>query len=993
MPKRKQSTGAQQAPPDGHAANGHGEDTIFFTAPLQTTEASTTEQATVEQATTDDSSPSAHAPTTDDSSLEAHRPTTDDALQAQPPATEHANGNSDGKGDVASLNGNSNSNGNNNGKSPDGNGSADAAARIAVVRPVKARIGNGQMVALGLNGRLNGTGKLDGNGNGNGNGNGSRDTAPHAVLEDEDAKALVSKQDTHELPTISTTSRLRDTDLAELRLRLKTQEWPLTVPARRGSGKRALPYFMMRHRNMRSRSRVGHTRTLAAARRHGKGGPIVVVAWIMIAVFTLGFLTTAVGVGAGVGGAAVYISKLPPVDPDNLAAAINQNSISSQTTKIYDRNGTLLYDFVDEDTGRREELPLKQISPLVISATIAAEDANFYTNPGIDMVALLRAVRINLSGTGTSGASTITQQLVRGIFMTEQERTSVSLDRKIKEAVLAVEMTRDYSKDDIISLYLNQTYYGHRAYGVGAAAITYFGKQASDLTLPEAALLAGLPQSPTTYDPFVNPDDAKIRQAYVLDQMAKLDMITPDQASQAKAEQVSIRPYKVDIQAPHFVYYVKQYLENLYGPGASEAGLKVYTSLDLNVQHAAEKVAADRVAQLQQQHATNAAIVIMRPGTGEILGMVGSVNYYDTSIDGQVNVATSERQPGSSFKPITYVTAFEKGWTPATVLLDTLTAFPNPGQADYIPKNYDGKDHGWVTVREALANSLNIPAVKTLQYAGIQNTIDTAHAMGIKGLNRGLDWYGLSLTLGGGEVTLLDMTNAYSTFANQGTEVDANPILRIVDSQGRVINCNTAYACSADKQVQQTQFGSGNGQVIDPRYTYMISSILSDNQARTMEFGANSPLRTSFPSAAKTGTTNDNRDSWTLGYTPDLTVGVWVGNSNNAEMLSVTGAIGAAVIWHNMVEAFYANPSFVDLLRHPDGGLQASFVQPPGLVRSWACSAKGDINDLFLAGQVPKNCTTYKDNNKHLHSDSSGAPPTRARPTPMPGIIYPTSVP
>ena len=426
----------------------------------------------------------------------------------------------------------------------------------------------------------------------------------------------------------------------------------------------------------------------------------------MIAVFTLGFLTTAAGVGAGVGGAAVYVGKLPPVDPDNLAAAINQNSISSQTTKIYDRNGTLLYDFVDEDTGRREELPLKQISPLVISATIAAEDANFYTNPGIDLFALLRAVRINLSGTGTSGASTITQQLVRGIFMTEQERTSVSLDRKLKEAVLAVEMTRDYSKDDIISLYLNQTYYGHRAYGVGAAALTYFGKQASDLTLPEAALLAGLPQSPTTYDPFVNPDDAKKRQAYVLDQMAKLDMITTDQAAQAKAAQVSIRQYKVDIQAPHFVYYVKQYLENLYGPGASDAGLKVYTSLDLNVQHAAEKVASDRVAQLKQQKATNAAIVIMRPGTGEILGMVGSVNYNDTSIDGQVNVATAERQPGSSFKPITYVTAFEKGWTPGTVLLDTLTAFPNPGQQDYVPKNYDGKDHGWVTVREALANSV-----------------------------------------------------------------------------------------------------------------------------------------------------------------------------------------------------------------------------------------------------------------------------------------------
>jgi 1A family penicillin-binding protein len=989
MPKKKANTGAKQDPSNGHEVDGHGDDTISFTAPTPTAEASTTGQAEVEQPTTGDSS-QALPPITDD-----RQPATGDSSQALPVATEQAN-------DNGSSNGSGNGTG--NGKSLDGNGATIAAVRVAAVRPVKARIGNGQMQSLDLvngssNGHHNGTGKLDGNVDGNvdgnldGNGNGSRETAPNVVLEGEDEKARVGMQDTHELPAISTTSRLRETDLAGLRLRLKAEEWPSTGLARRAGARRHLPYFMMRHRNMRSRSRVGHTRALAAARRHGNGGPVVMVAWALIVVFALGFLTTAVGVGSGVGGAAYYVSKLPPVDPDNLAAAINQNSISSQTTKIYDRNGTLLYDFVDEDTGRREELPLKQISPLVISATIAAEDANFYTNPGVDLVALLRAVRINLSGTGTSGASTITQQLVRGIFMTEQERTSVSLDRKIKEAVLAIEMTRDYSKDDILSLYLNQTYYGHRAYGVGAAALTYFGKQASDLTLPEAALLAGLPQSPTTYDPFVNPTDAKKRQAYVLDQMTKLDMITADQAAQAKGEQVSIRQYKVDIQAPHFVYYVKQYLENLYGPTASDAGLKVYTSLDLNVQHAAEKVASDRVAQLKQQHATNAAIVLMRPGTGEILGMVGSVNYNDTSIDGQVNVATSERQPGSSFKPITYVTAFEKGWTPATVLLDTLTAFPNPGQQDYIPKNYDGKDHGWVTVREALANSLNIPAVKTLQFAGIQNTIDTAHAMGIKGLNRGLDWYGLSLTLGGGEVTLLDMTNAYSTFANQGAEVDANPILRIVDSQGRVINCNAAYACNADSQVQQTELGAGNGQAFDPRYAYMITSVLSDNQARTMEFGANSPLRTSFASAAKTGTTNDNRDSWTLGYTPDLTVGVWVGNSNNAEMLSVTGAIGAAVIWHNMMETFYANPGFVNLLRHPDGSLQTSFVQPPGLVRTWACSAKGDVNDLFLAGQVPRGCTTYKDNNKHLHGDSSGAPPTRTKPTPLPGIIYPTPVP
>ena len=287
--------------------------------------------------------------------------------------------------------------------------------------------------------------------------------------------------------------------------------------------------------------------------------------------------------------------------------------------------------------------------------------------------------------------------------------------------------------------------------------------------------------------------------------------------------------------------------------------------------------------------------------------------------------------------------------------------------------------------------------MKAIQFAGVQNTIDTAHDLGIKGLNRGLDWYGLSLTLGGGEVTLLDMTNAYSTFANQGAEVDANPILRIVNSQERVINCNTAYSCSVDGQVQQREKADGNPQALDPRIAYQITSILSDNKARTMEFGPNSPLKMSFPAAAKTGTTNDNRDSWTLGYTPDLTIGVWVGNSNNAEMLAVTGAIGAAVIWHNMMDTFYKNPDFVNILRGPDGKTQRDFVQPDGLVKAWACSAKGDVNDLFLKGQVPKGCTTYKDpkGNKQLHSAPStdNKPNPGTKPTPMPGIVYPTPVP
>jgi membrane peptidoglycan carboxypeptidase len=287
-------------------------------------------------------------------------------------------------------------------------------------------------------------------------------------------------------------------------------------------------------------------------------------------------------------------------------------------------------------------------------------------------------------------------------------------------------------------------------------------------------------------------------------------------------------------------------------------------------------------------------------------------------------------------------------------------------------------------VREALGNSLNIPAVKTLQYAGVQDVIDTAHDLGIKGLNRGTGWYGLSLTLGGGEVTLLDMTNAYSTFANYGAEVDANPILEIRDPQGRVINCNAAYRTSDGGCSSQQQRQLANPkQVLDPRNAYMITSVLSDNKARSMEFGLNSPLKLSFPAAAKTGTTDDNRDSWTLGYTPNLAVGVWVGNSNNAEMLKVTGAIGAAVIWHNMMETFYSKPEFVDLVHEPDGSLTDNFVQPPGLVKVSACSAKGQVQDLFLKEAQPKGCVTYKDKNKQLSQWGEGTP--RPRGTPIPG--------
>lgn len=875
-----------------------------------------------------------------------------------------------------------------------GTNGAGRKARVPGVRPVKARIAGTLLTAPDES--------LNGNGNGNGNG--------HAMPPNDglstNGKALV-RSNGHTngdgvgvkarlapagvIPARhNTTSRLRDTDLTGLRLKLKREEWEYKKATdRRQLHSRPLPYFLMRHRATRARTGVGHTRVESARKRFGSNGPASLIIKIFAVLMVLGVFAGIAGIGGVAAAGAYYVGSLPPVT--------ELHGLQVQTTKIYDRNGIPLYDIVDEETGRRHYVSLSDISPLVISATIATEDANFYTNSGVDPVGIVRALYINSSGSGSSGASTITQQVVRQVNLPPEEKNQRTLKRKLREAIQAIRFTQAYSKNDIMEMYLNENYYGHRAYGIDAAALTYFGKPAKELTLPEAALLAGMPQAPTEYDPFVNPDQAKKRQAIVLDLMAKQGYITHAQAEAAKADTLVLRPYQPVLKAPHFVYYVKQYLENMYGPDVDKAGLIVTTTLDLRVQQAAEQVAKDRIAELQKQKATNAAIVIMKPGTGEILGMVGSVDYYNTAIDGQVNVATRERQPGSSFKPITYVTAFEKGWTPGTVLLDTLTSFPNPGQAPYVPKNYDGKDHGWVSVRQALANSLNIPAVKTLQFAGVQDVIDTAHKMGITGLNRGTGWYGLSLTLGGGEVTLLDMTNAYSTFANAGTEVNADPILKIEDPQGRIINCNGAYraADGSCASTQQKQFADGNGQVFDPRLSYMITSILSDNNARAMEFGLNSPLKTSFPSAAKTGTTNDNRDSWTMGYTPNLTIGVWVGNSNNAEMLAVTGAIGAAVIWHNMMETFYAHPEFVDLVRAPDGSLPRDFVQPPGLIKASACSAKGEIYDLFLKEAPPNGCTTYKDKNKQLHgapSDTTNRKPT-PKPTPMPGIWPPINLP
>ena len=622
---------------------------------------------------------------------------------------------------------------------------------------------------------------------------------------------------------------------------------------------------------------------------------------------------------------AYYALTLPP--PEELSA----RSIF-MSTKIYDRQGELLYEVFDPSAGRRTVVPIEEIPDHLISATIATEDKTFYSNPGFDPLAIIRAVWLNLAeGEIVSGASTITQQLVKNIFLSP-ERT---FTRKIQEAVLAQEITRRYTKDQILEIYLNELYYGNMAYGIEATAETYFGKSAQELTLAEASLLAGLPQSPSIYDPYTNLEGAKVRQRVVLGLMVNEGYITRSQADAAWAEELHLTPLRIDMRAPHFVVYVRKLLEDKYGTEMLyRGGMRVHTTLDLEMQAIAQEVAQEHVASLADRHVTNTALVAMTPQTGEILVMMGSVDFWDEEIDGQVNVALALRQPGSSIKPVNYVTAFEKGWTPATLIMDVRTEFPNWEGPPYVPRNYDDREHGPVLVRRALACSYNIPAVKTLQFVGVPDMIGTAQRLGISTFTDP-ERYGLSLTLGGGEITLLEHTGAYAVFANGGLRIPPVAVLRIEDSQGRVI---------------EEYLPLPGQQVISPQHAYLITHILSDNEARTPAFGPNSVLRLSRPAAAKTGTTDDWRDSWTVGYTPDLVVGVWVGNSDNTPMNHVPGSVGAGPIWHNFMEQALADTPPRD------------FPVPSGLVTAEICARSGMAPtelcpetrmEIFVDGTVP----------------------------------------
>ncbi len=659
-------------------------------------------------------------------------------------------------------------------------------------------------------------------------------------------------------------------------------------------------------------------------------------------------------------------------------ASLRERASAFETTLILDAQGATLAEFNNPDTGLRKEVPLNQISPWLIHATVSTENETFYTDPGFSVIAIVRAAYQNLrSGDTLSGASTITQQLARALVLETEFAYQRTAERKIVEIIVASEIKRKYNKNEILEIYLNEIFYGNFAYGIEAAAQTYFHKSASELNPAEAAFLAGLPQSPATYDPVVNREAAIQRMHTVLRLMSEANgtgcitiqhddttewgvpgggtlcliaqpqpdgttlyyYTTPNSPEPqeltlplALVETATFTPPSNEFVHPHFVNYVWQQLEETYGPQAIyNAGYRVFTTLDETVQRAAETAVANQLASLQARgfNATNASVVVVNPKNGAVMAMVGSADYNNEDIDGQVNIAFTAQQPGSAMKPFVYLAALipdEEGryLTPASVLWDVQSQFGN-----YVPVNYDRQFHGPKTVREALANSLNIPAVKTLEFTGVLRFTELATRFGIRfPLGNPVERNaGLPTALGAVEVRLFDMVSAFGTLANGGVRVEPFSIVYIEDSKG-----NEIFRASAPQ----------GQQVVPPEYAYLITDILSDGAARADEFGRGWPLELSGgrPAAVKTGTSNDSRDVWTIGYTPQYAVGVWVGNSDNTPMGNLTGYFGAAPIWFDIMETAHAGL-----------GIEP-FVPPAGIIQAEVCIDTGTLPSPACAGRT-----------------------------------------
>src|SRR5579864_2880776 len=678
--------------------------------------------------------------------------------------------------------------------------------------------------------------------------------------------------------------------------------------------------------------------------------PLLVGSGLLVAMMGVGLLFIFVLLQGAVTSYAMLTRDLPSLSEIS-------NHASFKTAQIFDRNGTLLWEFYDPEGGKRTVVPLNEISQNLIDASLAAEDAFFYQHRGVDLRATIRSAFLTGSGTSVTGASTITQQLVRNVILSPEERKQVTLTRKIREIILAYQLDEKLSKDQILEMYLNEVYYGNQSYGVEAAAQSYFDKHARDLDVAEASLIAGLVQSPSQYDPTRRdvartadgiPVITKERQAYVLEQMTRHGFITEQQARDAYAEPLTIKQHQVDLKAPHWVMYIRDLVEQKYGSKELyQGGLKIYTTLDNNYNDQMQQVLQDSKPTIATQGATNAAQIAVNPKTGEILAFNGSLDYNDESIDGQVDMLTSERQPGSSIKPLVYSQAFLKGWSPATMVDDAPTCWQDTPTHQWCPVNFDNIFHGPTTVRSALGNSLDIPAVKALDFVGVDNLVQAGQNWGITtwGPDSGKT-FGLSMALGGAEVRPIDMAQIYSTFANNGLKIPLVAITRIVDAEGNVLE---------DYKVPQGE------QVIDPRAAYMIANILSDPNAKLFTYGPNTPLMIHqnnddpkaplWPAASKTGTTDNYRDTWTDGFTPDLAIVVWVGNADGHPMHQTLSTLTAAKVWPASMKM-----SFDYFHMQPE-----DFPRPDGLVDRQVC---GDTrmrpgaplcwNDVFFAESAPR---------------------------------------
>lgn len=611
---------------------------------------------------------------------------------------------------------------------------------------------------------------------------------------------------------------------------------------------------------------------------------------------------------------------LPSID-------IIPQAVNTPSIRITDRYGKLLYEILEENTGRNFVVSLNDIPKELIDATIVTEDTHFYTNPGVDIGGIIRAIWINIRGGETiAGGSTITQQIARNLLLNPQERT---INRKLRECILAWQISHKYSKDEILALYLNQIYYGGLAYGVEAASQTYFGKSVSELDLAESAMLAGIPQAPAIYNPLINFENAKERQLVVLSLMQKAGYINSEQYLSAKNEPLVLSSTPYPIEAPHFVMMVKNKLDEILFNDESQMDLKntggitVKTTLNLDWQHIAESAVKAQILRLKSSqdglghNVNSAALVSLDPISGDIFALVGSPDYFDASINGAINMVISPRQPGSALKPIVYAAALNPAqshpWTAATMILDVSTSFTTHEGRAYTPSNYDGLEHGPVLLRQALASSLNIPAVITLNHIGLETLFNETKKLGIETLGNPNN-ADLSIALGGGAVRLLDLTAAYAAFTNGGYRIIPNCILEITDQNGNII------------YTKQAQLKNS---VMDKRVAWLISDILSDDDARTLGFGKNSILNLGFPAAVKTGTTTNFHDNWTVGYTPDLVTGVWAGNTDYKPMRNVTGLTGAAPIWHHFMRSVLS------------GAPKKYFTQPPGLMQLEICSLSG----------------------------------------------------